>query len=226
MFQAGEANEDLWEKVLVQGWEGQVLRNQKVQRQGSWGTVMGSPDIVLADKDGTWNTVLELKLLSAANSTIARVHEGEPDSKHLVQAATYMWLAETPVILCYTNRTDFAIEFRAKALGVRKIEPCYRLFYLSFKKGQLFYRDEFESFDVPTMVTVDGIKGYYARLAEMSESHQLFDRPSNYGVTGKASPWDRCDPKYCPFADACNRFENDYLCWKSEVKLVCGVVQE
>ena len=222
MFEAGEGNEDLWENVLIEGWKGDVLRGQQLQKQGSWGTIVGSPDIVLS-REENWDTILELKLLSATNSSISRLVEGKPDSKHLVQAATYMWMAEVPVILCYTNRADFAVEFKRKALGINKVEPQYRLFYLSFKDGQLRYRDEFDEHNVPTMVTVDGIKAYYQRLYDMRANFLLYDRPTNYSVTGEPGHWDRCDARYCPFADACNRYEHDYHTWVDAVRQVCAV---
>lgn len=221
MFQAGEGNEDLWERVLVPSWQGQVLRGQEVKKQGSWGTVMGSPDIVLANPEGVWRVVLELKLICATNSAIRRELEGEPDSKHLVQSATYMWLTGLPCVLCYTNRSDFAVEFQRKKYGgLAKVGPYYRLFYLSFKGDQLFYRDEWNSTEVPTHVTGAGVQAYYQRLAQMAEEQQLYDRPSSDHVNGAAASWNKCDPRYCVFSDTCDRYERDYLTWVHAARAV------
>ncbi len=213
MFQAGEANEDLWQQVLVPSWQGQVLRGQEARKQGSFGAVLGSPDIVLADADGTWRTVLELKLVSATNSAIRRELEGDPDSKHLVQSAAYMWLTGLPCILCYTNRTDFNVEFQRKKYGVAKVEPFYRLFYLTFKDDRLWYRDEFKSDEQVTTVTASGVRNYYQLLADMAAEFRLGDRPSSDHVNGDPAAWSKCDPRYCAYSSTCDTYERDYRTW-------------
>ncbi len=221
MFHAGEGNEDLWEQVLVPSWQGQVLRGQALRRtllRGDGLEVLGSPDLVLADAAGEWQVLLELKLLSATNSTIARVLGGSPDSKHLVQSAAYMWLANKPAILCYTNRADFAIEFQRKKYGVAKIEPCYRLFYLAIKNDRLYYRDEFETNDVMTNVTTRGIEDYY----EMVAGTTMPPRPESDHVDGSPAHWQRCDARYCAFSETCDRHERDYVTWLTEVRRICA----
>lgn len=173
--------------------------------------VLGSPDLVLADESG-WRVVLELKLVSALNSAVQRELEGEPDSKHLVQSATYMWLTGCTAVLCYTNRTDFALQFQAKKYGVKKIEPYYRLYYLSFKNDTLWYRDEYSAAEVQTCVTSQGIEAYYTMVSKAA-TDGLGDRPTNDHVNGAPAAWDRCDSRYCTFADACDRYERSYPTW-------------
>ena len=216
MFQAGEANEDIWRRVVVGGWSGTVHHGLEYRKQGSWGTVHGTTDLALSDEGGAVQVILELKLVSALNSAIQRDLEGEPDSKHLVQAAVYMWLAGKPVILCYTNRTDFAVQFQAKKYGVKKIEPFYRMFYLSFVGGQLWYRDEYSSSAVRTLVSVRGIQEYYCLVAEMPASYRLGKRPSSAHVNGNPPAYDRCD--YCPLQSVCDKYENDYHTWLHAAK--------
>lgn len=218
MFQGGEGNEDLWEKVLVKGYDGQILRKQEVQRTGAWGTVLGSPDLVLADAQGAWQTILELKLVCSTNSAIYKELEGTPDSKHLVQAATYMWLTGVPCVLCYTNRSDFAIEFKRKKYGVTKIEPFYRLMYLTFRDDVLFYRDEFASTEVVTQITGAGIEAFYGMVRGMAATNLLGPRPTNDHVNGQPGGWDRCDSRYCAFAGACESFSDDYYSWLATVR--------
>ncbi len=219
MFQGGEANEDQWNRVTVPAWPGLVVRHAEVRKQGSWGTVMGHPDIILADAYANWKVLLELKQVMAANSAIYRCLEGEPDSKHLIQSATYMWMTGVPTILCYTSRSDFALEFKRKQYGGQtKIQPFYRMFYLTIKGDTLWYRDEFEQTEVKTNVTISGIVAYYQLVHDMAHDFSLRDRPSNDSVTGRAAAWDRCDRRYCAFADACNESENNYQRWIDTVK--------
>jgi hypothetical protein len=217
MFQGGEGNEDLWRDVLVLGWEGPVLRKQRVQKQGSWGTVSGEPDIVLAHDTPVgpvWVIGLELKLVSAANSAVQRALEGEPDSKHLIQAACYMWLTGLPYVLCYTNRCDFALEFRRKQYGgLTKIPPFYRLFYLAFQDDRLWYRDEYSSEPVATRVTGEGLRAYYQQVHDMAFNFDLGSRPASDHVNGAEASWNKCDSRYCPFAGVCDNYERDYSTW-------------
>lgn len=216
MFSAGQGNEDLWEQVCVPGWTGKVLRSQEVRRRFPWGTIKGSPDVVLARQDGSWDTVLELKLVSALNSAIYRELEGKPDGKHLVQAATYMWLCGVPVVLCYTSRTDFALQFQAKKYGKTKLTPFYRLFYLSFDKGRLYYRDEQDlGAPKPTLVTVAGIRKFYE---DVVTGEPLGARPSTVDALGEDYKYNRCDPKYCWAAPACDQWERSYPEWRAEAQ--------
>jgi hypothetical protein len=217
MFAAGEGNEALGQEVLVEGWSGTVLRGIEFEKDG----VHGTTDLVLASHAEAPQLVIELKLVSSVNSAIQRQVAGTPDLKHLIQSAVYMWLSGLPAVLCYTSRTDFAIQFQAKKLGIKKIEPFYRMFYLSFKDGVLWYRDEHEMSDVKTTVTLAGIKNYYMLLQTMGPAHNLFDRPvaddsdDRKGIEG----YDRCN--YCALQPACDRWEHDYVTWLDAVANIC-----
>lgn len=218
MFAGGEGNEDLWEQVLVPSWRGKVLRKTSLQQQGSWGVVKGSPDIVLADADDNWKVLLELKLISAKNSALYRELEGNPDGKHLIQAATYMWMSGTPAVLCYTSRTDFSLEFDRKKYGVAKIEPFYRMYYLSLRDDVLHWRDEYAAEEHATLITVSGIKAYYQAVHDMAYTYQLGERPTAGGVDGSPPPYNRCDARYCAFSSACDWYEGNYPAWLNAVK--------
>ena len=221
MFAGGEANEDLWRNVVVPGWQGHVLRGERVRRDYDWGTVVGTTDLVLADAEGSWDTIIELKAVCSTNTAIYRHLAGEPDLKHVVQSAVYMWLTKKPVVLCYTSRSDFAVEFARKKWGVTKVEPFHRLFYLSVIGGVVHYRDEYEVRTVPTAVTLSGIEDYYKMLAAMPATRDLGPRPSNDNIHGETAAWDRCDTKYCPFSEACDRYETDHDTWTDAVRNVC-----
>jgi hypothetical protein len=215
MFQAGEANEDLWDDVLVEGWDGQVLRHFEAAKQLPFGTIEGHPDIILADREGRHRFVLELKLLSALYTSIQRTFDGQPDEKHLIQSATYMWMTGLPGVLCYTNRTDFAVQFDRKRLGgIAKIEPCYRLYYLKIQNGRLFWRDEENPMAVETDITIAGIREYYRVVAGLRDwdVKTLGERPVSAG-------YDRCDAKYCTFSHACDKWEHNYPTWLHEARL-------
>jgi hypothetical protein len=108
--------------------------------------------------------------------------------------------------------------FYAKKYGIKRLDPFYRMFYLSFKGGTLWYRDEYSSTEVETCVTTQGIADYYKLVTDIGTDRQLHERPSNSHVNGAPGAWDRCDPKYCTFAEACERWERDYPTWLDAAK--------
>ena len=218
MFQGGETNEDSWERLLTAAGQ-RVLRGQRVSRTFDFGTVAGSPDLVLCDSADQPIAILELKQVSATNSAIYRELEGSPDSKHLIQSATYSWLTGLPVVLCYTSRSDFALQFAAKKYGVKKIEPFYRIFYLEWRNGVMFYRDEQKSTWVKTSITPTGIEHYYRLLRHMETEKTLLGRPSDLTVTGEPMAYNRCD--YCPLQSACDSYEHSYPTWIDAVHGLC-----
>jgi hypothetical protein len=219
MFAGGETNEDTWERLLKGAWpEKNVIRGLEISRDEEWGKIVGSPDIVLASDDNGPEVVLELKQVSALNSACQRELEGNPDPKHLVQAATYMWLMQLPGVLCYTNRSDHAVQFMAKKYGTKKVLPFYRMFYLTIRDGRLYYRDEHKAEEVKTLVTVEGIQLYYKMLSRVVDEG-LGPRPSSKHVNGAPAGYDRC--AYCDFQETCDQYEHRYDAWVDAVSLLC-----
>ncbi len=214
MFQAGEGNEDLWANVTVEGWAGETVRHLEIFKQGSWGTIMGHPDIILADTQGVHRVLLELKLISANFSAVRKAFDFQPDTKNLIQTATYAWMTGLPAVLCYTNRTDFSLQFDKKRCGgLDKIEPCYVLFYLKFENGKLYYNHEGGP-SYETGITIKGIKEYYQMVHDIAFDYQLRARPAFDG-------FDKCDKKYCHLSRVCERWDRSYVEWKNEARGAC-----
>jgi hypothetical protein len=124
MFQAGHTNEDSWLKVLAQGFDGGIRREEEIpiiwDGQTSTGkpwTVTGRPDMVLGEtvqKEFSPTIGIELKLVCSA-WVAAKVLMNKPKVDNLRQAALYSWrLSEqyghdVPFELWYTSRVNFAV---------------------------------------------------------------------------------------------------------------------
>lgn len=222
MFAAGNANEDVWADLLTRSWDGIILREEDIPVTwivpGSTTAVMGRPDLVLADKDGKPVHGLELKGVYSSGTAVGVEVRGEPQEKHLIQAAGYSMFLNIPYTLCYTNPAVVTLNyFESKESGLKKLQPFYRMFDLIWRDDQLYYKDEFSSDEVATPITKKGIQDYYKLLVEMQERKSLGPRPANTAMDGRKMPWDRCDAKYCSFADSCDQHEQNYDAWIASI---------
>lgn len=117
MFAGGRLNEDHWFSVLKESYDGPILCEEDIPT--CWETsqgikVTGRPDIVLCEAKGiSIDTIrftpkygIELKQIMSVNSAYNVLINGEPQLKHLMQAAHYMWQLDCPFELWYTNRNN------------------------------------------------------------------------------------------------------------------------
>ncbi len=129
MFAGGRLNEDHWLSVLKTSYNGPILCEEDIAT--SWETeqgikVTGRPDIVLCSgtieektgldagnnlvsalsKDIKPVCMIELKQIMSVNSGYNVLIKREPQLKHLMQAAHYMWQLDCPGELWYTNRNN------------------------------------------------------------------------------------------------------------------------
>lgn len=112
MFAGGRLNEDHWLSVLKTAYEGPILCEEDIPV--SWETdqgikVTGRPDIVLCSgtqEEAVPECMVELKQVMSINSAYNVLIKNEPQLKHLMQAAHYMWQLDCPGELWYTNRNN------------------------------------------------------------------------------------------------------------------------
>jgi len=228
MFQGGEANELIWEAILEKGLLGEpwkMVRDADLRNEVGGVPIKGSPDILLentSDLSGSsQHVVLELKSLHAASSATQRAL-GNPELKHLVQTACYMWLLDCPGILCYTNRNMVNLQFDRKKYKDEfpsgKIGPYHRLFYCHFDDEGLFhwtdedkYSFNIEPFTNSSLgISKTGLEVFFKKVA--AETWDEFPpRPAPISASGETLPWTPC--KYCVFSDDCDLFEGDYDVW-------------
>jgi hypothetical protein len=117
MFAGGRANEDLWLASLKQSYTGPILCEEEIPTK--WETesgiaVTGRPDIVLCEEQKAMEStninpvcMIELKQVMSINTAYNIKFKREPQLKHLMQTAHYMWQLDCPGELWYTNRTNF-----------------------------------------------------------------------------------------------------------------------
>lgn len=124
MFEAGHSNEDSWHAVLsaspLMQEHGLEIRREaefpahwQLEHGDARVDVTGRPDFVIGrSEDGRFVPVrgLELKLAASGYKAIDVLFAGEPDFKHLAQAAHYMMALGLPEYeLWYTSRVDFHV---------------------------------------------------------------------------------------------------------------------
>lgn len=235
MFAAGVGNEDLWVERLRESWEGVILCEEEIPI--SWTTdsgveVAGRPDIVLCDNDSQPQLGLELKLVSSPFSAYNYAAKGEPSLDHLIQAAHYSWQLDIPFKLVYTSRSTYGVGFGAMKTtwqknaghllneGGFKVEPFVIVYDLIIDNDQVFYQGPLDKEPQATPITISGIKKYYETVALMTDRQGLGPRISSLKADGSKMNWDKCDRKYCEFAEVCDVYEHEYERWLDECKKI------
>jgi hypothetical protein len=243
MFAAGIGNEDIWDKVLsATGYEGVILREEEIPVRwtvpGTTIEVSGRPDFVLADDQRNPLVVLELKLVSSYYTAMGVKYGTDPKPKtdHLCQAAHYCWQLGVPGKICYSSRVDWHVstwdkkKFEPDVPGVeynargeaKKIYPFYQIFDVRIGDGGVVeYSVEGADEWKQTLITQQGIVEYYKLVTEMAEKRKLGPRPSGLEASGHKAYFDQCDPQYCDFALACDRFEDrSFDEWLDAIRLI------
>jgi hypothetical protein len=241
MFDAGNRNEDSWAMKLKDAGC-TIRREEEIQVSyllpGTDYIISGRPDIVIGDldyevvnrlPDGTEIQFgspafipkhgLELKGVFSHSTAVGVYLEGIPQTKHLCQAAFYsLALGKLPYSLCYTSASVIELAYWAqKKFGQKKLQPFYKIFELSWTAdGALKYRDEDGGEWTVTQLTSEGLHDYYKLVVECKDSKQLGPRPSSAYATGEPLPYDSC--KYCPLAEVCDNYEDDYDEWLTAVR--------
>lgn len=142
MFAGGRLNEDHWMSVLKESWDGPILAEEEVAT--CWETdqgikVTGRPDIVLCNKNNKPKCMIELKQIMSVNSGYQVFVKREPQLKHLMQAAHYMWQLDCDGELWYTNRNNLDMpgwmEFRE--FPKPEHEPTGVIGYRYYRSGDI-----------------------------------------------------------------------------------------
>lgn len=213
--------------------------------------VTGRPDMVLCTgpvEAPVPHRGFELKSVMSLGTAVDVLARGQPKTEHVIQAAHYAWKLGLPWELWYTSRVDWPIlgwalkafagwrgkdvVFGESVLEYRdngppkKILPFYRGFEIAIDNatGIVYYRSAGSQSDSDwhmTTVTVADIETYYETVAAMPVTKDLGPRPSNVTMHGEPAGWNKCDAKYCPFSDICDRHEKNYDDWVAAVEERC-----
>jgi len=225
-FDAGYANEWLWEQKLAKSWKGKVLTEADPAGGTKWTIegvdVTGRPDIQLINEDGTVEVVLELKCKAATNSAFNVGHHDRPDPSHLMQLAHYMFCTNAPGILVYSFRGKGSTSYWAyKETGIRDIEPFDREYKLGWEgpnDDHLYYiRDNGEKQE--TLITKTGIKEYYRSIVVATRNGELASKPANITETGSKMKYSSC--QYCDLKPIC-KVAKDLDRFKDELEVMIG----
>lgn len=218
LFAAGEANEDTWAGLLGLSHKGALLRHSdcavKHKFEGVDPFLLGHPDIVLGDEQGTPVLGLELKGIYGYTTAISVYYEDLPKNENLIQAATYSMALGIPYALCYTCPSWVKLQYYdTKKYGDKNIKPFYRIYYMKWEEGRMFYRSELKTEWTRTVITESGIEDYYKLLAEMQTTKNLGPRPTSNYVHGQEAKYGPCG--LCEFAQACDRYDGnqDFDSW-------------
>ena len=246
-FDAGYANEDAWMQKLektVKDMGSEYSLKAEEECPITWETdagvkVTGRPDIMIFKNDQPV-LGLELKVVCAVNSAVSVYCEDKPKINNLLQAAHYSMIHGCPFNLVYSFRNrsrvpGWAERFKDKLrLSYEKtftssktgksftkreysIEPFTKEFRVGFEDDRVYYIKE-NGDRVDTPLTGSGIKEYYNTIVSMETNKELHVRLTDRSLDGKQLPYNPCN--YCPFEDACDRFENDYDSWMDKARAI------
>jgi hypothetical protein len=165
---------------------------------------------------------LEFKLVSSIWTARDVRFQSNPKFPHVIQSATYSLALDIPFSLCYTNRTDFTVpDWQKGTFSLEdecvepdrsgkpgKVNPFDEIYTLDWEDDTLFFIQEKASLSEgfrPTQITKEGIKNFFEFLDYCKDNNEVGPRPVNLKIDGSKLPWDKCDPKYCPFATVCDK---------------------
>lgn len=195
--------------------------------------VSGSPDAVLLDKDmagGEFPILgIELKAVCALNTFKGTILNGEPKTDNVIQTAHYLNTLRkinggANYKLVYTSYVNFPIsgyyvkdfprqgqpgshlcEYNAKG-EAKTARPAIAVYDVDITKdGAIDYRREEESAWTRTLLTVQGIKDFYAAVDTMEADADLGPRPNQITCTGGRAPYSICN--YCDLGPLCDAYE-------------------
>ena len=215
MWKAGESNERHWERILGKADADLAGADEMAVKHPIKGVskeVLGTPDVGLKDPAGRPFMGLELKGIFGYTTAVSVYLENTPKNDNLIQAAAYSYMTGLPYALCYTSASYVKLDFydKKKYIGLKSIPPFYRIFYMEWRDGVLFYRDEFQPEWVKTNITPQSIEDFYRLLEEMKQKKELGPRVVTNYVSGKDDKWGphgACG--LCELRHACDRYDSD-----------------
>ena len=232
MFAAGRVNEDILYNWLGKVYSGIIYREGElgVEWETSSGVrVTGSPDLILADKDGTPVKGIEAKLVSSVWTANSVHYKLQPRNSHLIQAAHYsMALNFLPYDLVYSSRVDWhfgqlgsdfmgseprAVAWRRSFIGKPDVElneagepkrilPFDRVYELTWERDRLHFFTKGMPKPQTTVISAQNIARFYEHIAEMEATKSLGPRP-HAGHVAKGAYFSAC--AYCPLKTLCDQ---------------------
>lgn len=242
MFEGGLANETiLIDKISRHLPPGFKILTQS-QCATAWTTasgisVTGSPDIVIAEDNGTPHVGIEVKQICSLWTGMNVLLDDDVSLKHLAQAAHYMCKLGLPEYkLIYVSYVDFqlpymkSIEAKLPKEGAAKSEyfeygsngkpkkmlPFRKVYELRFSEadGYLEFREEgSKGFFTKTIVCEAAIEDFFQHITTMDSN--LGPRPLTLTATGDFETYNICG--YCKeLKPVCDAFESSPSRWLKE----------
>lgn len=248
MTRQGEQNEEIFLKELKAAGVKVMTQDAVGLQLEMFGTTfIGSPDIALVlGEDGKPTIGIENKNISGISKAKTVHYELKPDTKHMIQAATYSYRigqmlgsGPLPYQLIYSSRVlwqAYSLSKVAKAAveknpidvdvkwgKIQSIRPFHRVYYLDWTDdGRLcYYTDGYKDW-VTTELKGEHLDKHAEVVAVLLEQTQdLGPRPSLRNLDGSKG-YSPCN--YCPFSDVCDEYEDNYLEWKDHAKLLADAL--
>jgi hypothetical protein len=219
MWRAGESNEWHWQRILQASGVNLTEVQIDVEIPGVPKSLLGHPDLILADETGKPVMGVELKGIFGSSTANLVVLAGRPKNDNLIQCAAYSAFTGLPFALAYTcaNYTSVPFGERKKHGGISTIRPFYKIFYTDWLDGKLRYRAEDSTEWVQTGITRQGIEDYYRLVAEMKEKQDLGPRPTADYLDGTTAKYDSCG--LCELRSACEAYDlsHEYSDWLKRI---------
>lgn len=238
MFSGGVMNEEVWDRDLKDAYPHNVLSEEEIPTK--WFTekgtpVSGRPDKVLLDADNKPVLGLELKMVSSIWTARDVLFMEQPKFDHMTQAAHYMWQLNVPFKLCYTSYVEYAVtgwmgrnfpklgqkgseycDYNDKG-DIKKVRPFVQIYDLMFDSltGTLLHKLEDNADWIPTVISIEGIKNYFAGLDEIGTTKKLPPRPETINIDGSKEGYSICN--YCPIKPICDAHEGDKDVWVNKL---------
>lgn len=249
MTRQGERNEDIWiEELRSSGLNIKTQSDLGLELELCGKTFTGSPDIAVLLENDIPSLGIENKNISSGSKAVTVNNQLEPDTTHLIQAATYSILlgkllkldGPLPYQLCYSSRSIWHVYSMAKEAkeSLKKnprdvqvsfgrqfaLRPFHRIYYLRWVGGYMeYFTDGYKDW-VKTPLTEETIIDYYDAVANGIEDKKWLGPRPTTKTFGKKKGYSQCG--YCEFDPICNEHETNYDAWIDHASLLANTIRE
>jgi hypothetical protein len=220
IFEAGYANEYMWENYVKKGWPGNVMTGNEGEQEWDIGKgiiVKGTPDVLFCDENDKPIAGLELKCVVSTSKAVKVLFKG-PTVQNLAQAGHYSMRLGIPFNLIYSSRVLGAPAYAAKQeTGIGWVKNAFNLEFKLYWLGDLLaYKGE-DGLENITYISSKGIDEFYQYTEKCLQEKAIPDRIANLDHMKKPLGYSPC--QYCDFSKACDKTEKQgYDAWIESVK--------
>lgn len=245
MTRQGEGNEDIFLTELAAAGYRTMTQGDAGLQLRLFGEVdfIGSPDVcILLGDDEVPVVGLELKNISSVSKAKSVHYELKPDTKHMIQAATYAVRmgeklgldAPLPYQLIYSSRSvwhmfsapknvkkaveDHPWDTKSSFGKLSTIQPFHRVYYLEWEDGMLRYWTSGMAQWQHTKLNKEALDEHVMLVAKgIEEQGHLPPPPTLLNLDGSKG-YSPCN--YCDFSEVCESHSEDYSSWMDHARIV------